>query len=252
MQWLFDPQAWLALACLSALEIVLGIDNLVFLAILSERLPEPQRPLGERLGIGLALAARLGLLGITYWVSGLVEPVAIVFGQPVSWRDVILVAGGVFLLAKATHEIHGALEGDEGEPAAPSQPSPPAASAVRLWPTVIQMVAVDVVFSLDSIATAVGMADQFWVMAAAVVVAMALMLAAAAPLSAFLSGHPTIRILALAFVLMVGMVLVADGLGLHLPKGYLYFAMGLATAVEAVNLMLRRRNKPVELRHPVP
>ena len=251
MDWLYDPQIWLGLVSLSVLEIVLGIDNLVFLAILTDRLPEERRALAERLGLAFALLARLGLLAAMVWVLGLATPVFEILGQPVSWRDIVLIGGGTFLLAKATHEIHGALEGDEDEESAAdgARPNPIVGG---LWRVVVQMGLLDLVFSLDSVITAVGMVSRLWVMAAAMVVAMALMLAAAAPLSSFLNRHPTVRMLALAFLIMIGLTLVADGLGADVPKYAIYFAMGFSAAIEGLNLLARHRQKPVHLRHPLP
>lgn len=243
MEWLSDPQVWISLFTLSALEIVLGIDNLVFLAILADRLPEAQRPAARRLGLGFALLTRLGLLASLSWIVGLTEPVVTVLGQAISWRDVILIGGGVFLLTKATHEIHGSLEGEEDA----TEGGVPAKSA-GFVATIVQIGVLDIVFSLDSVITAVGMANQLWVMAAAVVAAAALMLVASGPLAAFVSRHPTVKMLALAFLILVGMSLVADGMGYHIPKGYLYFAMGFSVVVEALNLAARRRRKPVHLR----
>ncbi len=245
MEWLHDPQAWLSLITLSALEIVLGIDNLVFLAILTDRLPDSHRPLAEKLGIAFALVARLGVLAAVAWAIRLANPLITVLGQPLSVRDIVMVGGGVFLLAKGTHEIHGALEGNDDEAAA-FQPA-----AARLWVVFVQMALLDLVFSLDSVATAVGMAADVRVMAAAIVVAMALMLVAAPPLARFLSGHPTVKMLALAFLLLVGTTLVADGLGVHVPKGYLGFAMVFSVAIEALNLLARHRQNPLRLRHPM-
>jgi len=247
MEWLTDPQIWISLLTLSALEIVLGIDNLVFLAILADRLPEPQRPAARRLGLAFALLTRLGLLASLSWIASLTEPVVTILTQPVSWRDIILIGGGVFLLTKATHEIHGSLEGEEDESEA-GQGIARAAKA-GFVATMVQIGILDIVFSLDSVITAVGMANQLWVMAAAVIVAVALMLVAAGPLSAFVSRHPTVKMLALSFLLLVGMSLVADGMGYHIPKGYLYFAMGFSVLVEGLNLAARRRRKPVHLRN---
>jgi predicted tellurium resistance membrane protein TerC len=249
MEWAFDPQIWLGLVTLSVLEVVLGIDNLVFLSILTDRLPEAERRVGARLGLLFALVTRLGLLGGITWLVGLVEPVVTIFGQPLSWRDMILVAGGVFLLAKGTHEIHGALEGDEDEPA--TEAASASSGSHLLW-VAVQIGVLDLVFSLDSVVTAVGMSNHLGVMAAAVVIAMAVMVAAAPILTDFLSRRPTVRMLALAFLLLIGMSLVADGLGVHIPKGYLYFAMGFAVVIEALNLLARHRQKPVKLRHPLP
>jgi len=247
MEWLSDPQIWISLLTLSALEIVLGVDNLVFLAILADRLPEEQRPLARKLGLAFALVTRLALLASLAWIAGLVEPVFVVFEHPVSWRDIILIGGGVFLLAKATHEIHGSLEGeDEG---GHEEGGVAKAAKAGFIATIVQIGILDIVFSLDSVITAVGMANQLWVMIAAVVVAMAVMLIASGPLAGFVSRHPTVKMLALSFLLLVGMSLVAEGMGVHIPKGYLYFAMGFSVLVEALNLAVRkRRNKAVQLR----
>lgn len=247
MEWLSDPQIWISLLTLSALEIVLGVDNLVFLAILADRLPEEQRPLARKLGLAFALVTRLALLASLAWIAGLVEPVFVVFEHPVSWRDIILVGGGVFLLAKATHEIHGSLEGDDE--GAHEEGGIAKAAKAGFVATIVQIGILDIVFSLDSVITAVGMANQLWVMIAAVVVAMAVMLIASGPLAGFVSRHPTVKMLALSFLLLVGMSLVAEGMGVHIPKGYLYFAMGFSVLVEALNLAVRkRRNKAVQLR----
>lgn len=244
MEWISDPQVWLSLFTLSALEIVLGIDNLVFLAILAGRLPEQQRPAARRLGLGFALITRLALLGSLAWIVGLTDPVFSIFTKAVSWRDIILIGGGVFLLAKATHEIHGSLEGE-------ADAAEGAATAVTAGfiSTIVQIGVLDIVFSLDSVITAVGMAQNLWVMATAVIIAVIVMLVAASPLSDFVAKHPTIKMLALSFLLLVGMSLVADGMGYHIPKGYLYFAMGFSVLVEALNLTMRRRREPVKLRN---
>lgn len=248
MEWLSDPQIWISLLTLSALEIVLGIDNLVFLAILADRLPAPQRPAARRLGLGFALITRLALLASLTWIAGLVEPVFTILDHPVSWRDVILIGGGVFLLAKATHEIHGSLEGEEDASEAGEGAGAKAVKA-GFVATIVQIGILDIVFSLDSVITAVGMASQLWVMVAAVIVAVILMLVASGPLSNFVSRHPTVKMLALSFLLLVGMSLVADGMGYHIPKGYLYFAMGFSVLVEGLNLAARRRKRPVHLRN---
>ncbi|MGE5516583.1 MAG: TerC family protein [Bacteroidota bacterium] len=251
MEWLTDPHIWISLLTLSALEVVLGIDNLVFLAILAERLPEHQRPAARKLGLGFALITRLGLLASLTWIAGLVEPVFTVLDNPVSWRDIILIGGGVFLLAKATHEIHGSLEGEgeDDEDGSSGETGVAKAATAGFVATIVQIGVLDIVFSLDSVITAVGMANQLWVMATAVVIAVILMLVASGPLSAFVSRHPTVKMLALSFLLLVGMSLVADGMGVHIPKGYLYFAMGFSVLVEALNLGAQRRKKPVHLRN---
>ncbi len=247
MEWLSDPQIWISLLTLSALEIVLGVDNLVFLAILADRLPEEQRPLARKLGLAFALLTRLMLLASLAWIAGLVEPVFTVFGHPVSWRDIILIGGGVFLLAKATHEIHASLEGDEDEGG--QEGGIAKAAKAGFLATIVQIGILDIVFSLDSVITAVGMASQLWVMVAAVVVAMVVMLIASGPLAEFVSRHPTVKMLALSFLLLVGMSLVAEGMGVHIPKGYLYFAMGFSVLVEGLNLAVKRRSKAVRLRN---
>lgn len=248
MEWLSDPQIWISLLTLSALEIVLGVDNLVFLAILADRLPEEQRPLARKLGLAFALVTRLALLASLAWIAGLVNPVFVVFEHPVSWRDIILIGGGVFLLAKATHEIHGSLEGEEE--GGHAEGGVAKAAKAGFIATIVQIGILDIVFSLDSVITAVGMANQLWVMIAAVIVAMLVMLIASGPLAGFVSRHPTVKMLALSFLLLVGMSLVAEGMGVHIPKGYLYFAMGFSVLVEALNLAVhKRRNKAVQLRN---
>ncbi|MDO8606875.1 MAG: TerC family protein [Phaeospirillum sp.] len=255
MEWLSNPDIWLSLATLSLLEIVLGVDNLVYIAIVSSRLPEPLQALGRRMGLIFALVTRIGLLGSISWIASLVDPVFVVWDHPVSWRDIIMIGGGVFLVAKATHEIHGSLEGDGGEDTentGSASPTPAAAKAGMIA-VVAQIAVLDIVFSLDSVITAVGMASDLRVMVAAVVLASAVMVVAANPLSALILRHPTIKMLALSFLLLVGMTLVADGMGHHVPKGYLYFAMGFSLAIEVLNLLARRgRRAPVKLRTPVP
>ncbi|SEH64312.1 TerC family protein [Magnetospirillum fulvum] len=257
MEWLTNPEIWLSLATLSLLEIVLGIDNLVYLSILSNRLPEHLRPLGRRLGLGFAVVTRIALLGSLTWIAGLVEPVFSVWGHPVSWRDIILIGGGVFLVAKATHEIHGSLEGEDDEiDRAAGQPSSLAAVAAPasagLLSVTIQIALLDIVFSLDSVITAVGMASNLWVMVTAVLLAALVMVLASGPMSRLIERHPTIKILALAFLLLIGVALIADGTGFHIPKGYLYFAMAFSLGIEALNLMVRNgRRKPVRLRTPL-
>lgn len=254
MAWISDPEIWLSLATLSLLEIVLGIDNLVYLAIISNRLPEPMRPLGRRLGLAFAVLTRLGLLASLSWIVGLVEPVFVVWDHPVSWRDIILIAGGTFLVAKATHEIHGSLEGEEDAPSAEGGTAGVGqAASAGLAAVIAQIAVLDIVFSLDSVITAVGMARDLWVMVAAVILASAVMVVAANPLSALISRHPTIKMLALSFLLLIGATLVADGTGFHMPKGYIYFAMAFSLGIEVLNLVARRgKRAPVKLRNPVP
>jgi predicted tellurium resistance membrane protein TerC len=255
MAWISDPEIWLSLATLSLLEIVLGIDNLVYLAIISNRLPEPQRPLGRRLGLAFAVLTRLALLASLSWIVGLVEPVFVVWDHPVSWRDIILIGGGTFLVAKATHEIHGSLEGEDEQSHAAGENGTTGAQVASsgLASVITQIAILDIVFSLDSVITAVGMARDLWVMVAAVVLASAAMVVAANPLSALIARHPTIKMLALSFLLLIGATLVADGTGFHMPKGYIYFAMAFSLGIEILNLLARRgKRTPVKLRNPVP
>ena len=235
--WVTDASIWLSLVTLAGLEIVLGIDNIVFIAILTNRLPEAQRPAARKAGMAMALLTRLALLSVLAWVATLTQPLVTIAGLALSWRDVILLAGGLFLLVKATHEIHNEVEVDEQE-------STPAEAATATFGAVVAQVAViDIIFSLDSVITAVGMAEHLWVMVVAIVIAMALMLAASTPLSNFVSNHPTVKMLALSFLMMIGVFLIADGLHFHIPKGYLYFAMSFAVFVEALNVIVARRRR---------
>ena len=236
--WIADPQIWLSLVTLSALEIVLGIDNLVFIAILTGRLPAHQRSLGRKIGLSLALITRLMLLATLAWIVGLTQPVFEIAGKGFSWRDIILIAGGLFLLYKATVEIHEMVEKDDGEPDRPE-----GAAGVTFRGVVMQIAVIDIIFSLDSVITAVGMADHLWVMVVAVVIAMIIMIVASDPLANFVSSHPTVKMLALAFLLLIGVLLIADGFGLHVPKGYIYFALAFSVAVETLNHWVRRRRK---------
>lgn len=251
MHLLSDPDAWISLLTLTALEIVLGIDNLVFLAILAGRLPPAQQPLARRLGLGFALLTRLMLLFMLAWIITLTQPVFEVFGHGVSWRDIILLTGGLFLIGKATHEIHTSLEGEEHADASAAGKATASFMAV-----VIQIGIIDIVFSLDSVITAVGMAQHLSIMVAAVVISMIVMLIAAGPLSAFVSAHPTVKMLALSFLLLIGTTLVAEGVGFHFPKAYIYAAMAFSVLVEALNLLARRnrdkKRNPVKLRTPAP
>jgi predicted tellurium resistance membrane protein TerC len=235
---LADPNAWAALATLTALEIVLGIDNLVFIAVLTAGLEGASARRARRVGLSFAFIFRVVLLAGLTWLIGLTAPLFSIFRTDVSWRDIILIGGGLFLIAKATHEIHAEVEGRGAEPAASN---PRQAFA---W-IVIQLVAVDLVFSLDSIITAIGMAEDLEVMIAAVVIAMIIMYAAANPVGAFIADHPTTKMLALAFLVLIGVALVADGFEFHIPRGYIYFAMAFAAAVEAFNVMAKRnRQRP--------
>lgn len=236
MEWLSDPQLWASLLTLTALEIVLGVDNLVFIAILAARLPEERQARARQVGLGLALISRLALLASIAWIIGLTRPVFEILGHGVSWRDIILIAGGFFLLYKGTREIHHRLEGD-----APVEEAGPArASFIGI---VLQIMVLDIVFSLDSVITAVGMANEFWVMATAIIIAVAIMLAASGPISGFIERHPTVKMLALSFLLLIGMTLVADGAGFHVPKGYIYAAIGFSISVEVLNQLAARRRK---------
>jgi predicted tellurium resistance membrane protein TerC len=237
VEWLSDPQIWAGLVTLTALEIVLGIDNLVFISILAARLPEEQQGSARRVGLALALITRLALLGSIAWVAGLTEPLFEVFGHSFSWRDLILISGGLFLLYKGTREIHYRLEEDVQHDGADAAP-------LSFGSVIAQIVLLDIVFSLDSVITAVGMANNFWVMAAAVVIAVCIMLVASGPVSAFIDRHPTVKMLALSFLLLIGMTLVADGAGVHVPKGYIYAAIGFSVGVEALNQLAARRRRP--------
>jgi predicted tellurium resistance membrane protein TerC len=243
MEILADPQTWLSLATLTLLEIVLGIDNLVFIAVLVEKLPTAERAAARRLGIAFALGTRLLLLAGIAWLAGLTAPVFDLLGRGVSWRDLVLILGGFFLLYKSTHEIHGSLEGEEGEASA--------RVAAGFVSVVTQIAILDIVFSLDSVITAVGMAQHLSIMVTAIVLAMLVMLAAAGPVSDFVTRHPTVKMLALSFLLLIGTALIADGLGFHIPKGYIYAAMGFSMLVEGLNMLARRRRAaPVQLRLP--
>jgi predicted tellurium resistance membrane protein TerC len=236
---LTDPAAWLALATLVVMEVVLGIDNLVFVALLSNKLPEEHRRRGRAIGLGLALLLRLLLLGTLAFIVGLTHPVLWLMGHGFSWRDLILAAGGLFLVWKATREIHESVEPEAGEAERPERPAIGFASAV------LQILALDLVFSIDSILTAVGMTDQLPIMAVAVIIAVGLMLAAAGPISAFIRRNPSIVMLALGFLLMIGMALIAEGCGVIVPKGYIYAAMAFSAFVEGLNMLARKRRRGV-------
>jgi predicted tellurium resistance membrane protein TerC len=236
-----EPEAWIALITLTALEIVLGIDNIIFISILTGRLPEDQRQKGRMIGLALAMIMRIALLVSLAWVVQLTEPLFTVFGKGISGKDLILIGGGLFLLAKSTHEIHHKLEGMEEEG--------PTTAYSTMKSVLVQIVVLDIVFSLDSVITAVGMARHLPVMVTAVVIAVIFMMLFAKPIGDFVEDHPTVKMLALSFLLLIGMALVADGLGFHIPKGYIYFAMGFSVFVEMLNIQLRKgKREPVKLR----
>src|SRR5687767_12567487 len=242
MELLTDPQAWIALATLTALEIVLGVDNIIFISILVGRLPKEQQPRGRTIGLALAMLTRIALLLSITWVMGLSAELFSVLGRGVSGRDLILIGGGLFLLAKSTLEIHTSLEGEEHDTEVKGRAS--------FLSVIIQIAIIDIVFSLDSVITAVGMADHVEVMIAAVVAAVLVMMFLAGPISDFVDRHPTIKMLALSFLILIGTALVGEGLGFHIPKGYIYFAMAFSVAVEMLNIRVRNRLKtdPVKLR----
>lgn len=240
-EWLLSPEAWVALATLLALEIVLGIDNIIFITILVGRLPRQQRDLARTLGISFAMLSRLGLLFSLAWIIGLVEPLFSVAGQEISGRDLVLICGGLFLLIKATHEIHTSLEAAQ-ETAAPK-------FGYGFMTTIVQITLLDIVFSLDSVITAVGLVQHLSVMVIAIVGAVIVMLFAAKPIGDFVDRHPTIKMLALSFLLLIGVTLVTEGFDVHVPKGYIYFAMAFSVLVELLNIRAYRGKKeaPVKL-----
>jgi predicted tellurium resistance membrane protein TerC len=239
MEWLTDPEIWIALTTLTFLEIVLGIDNIIFISILSGKLPEALQPRARRLGLLAAMVMRVLLLFSLAWIIRLTEPWFTVLGQDISGRDLILILGGLFLLGKSTYEIHDKLEGEEGHASR--------AVASSFASVIVQIMLLDIVFSLDSVITAVGMVDQLWVMIAAVVISVAIMVLSAEPISAFVHRHPTVKMLALSFLLLIGMSLLLEGFDHHIPKGYIYFAMGFSVFVEMINLRIRRAAAPVHL-----
>ena len=243
MDWIADPQAWVAFATLLGLEIVLGVDNVIFISILAGKLPAGQQGKARYWGLGLAMITRILLLLSIAWVIRLTTPLFGILGRAISGRDIILIVGGLFLIGKATHEIHEKLEGDIGE------------ASVRVAPTfasvIVQILLLDIVFSLDSVITAVGMVDDVGIMVSAVVVAVLFMMGFAAPISSFVDRRPTVKMLALSFLLLIGVVLVAEGWGQHIGKGYIYFAMGFSVFVEMLNLKLRKSHaEPVKLHEP--
>ena len=239
MDWISDPQIWIAFLTLSVLELVLGIDNVIFISILSGKLPEKDQPRARLIGLSLALIMRVILLFSLTWVMTLVAPIFSIWGQGFSGRDLILLIGGLFLIFKSTHEIHGSLEGIDGE------------SSRKVYPgftsVIIQIMLLDIVFSLDSVITAVGMVNNIWVMIAAVIVSIIAMMLFAGKIGAFVQRHPTIKMLALSFLLMIGVTLIAEGFEFHIPKGYVYFAMAFSVFVEVLNIRLRKKAKPVVL-----
>jgi predicted tellurium resistance membrane protein TerC len=234
---LTDPQAWAALVTLSALEIVLGIDNVVFISVLVTRLEPARQRRARQVGLSLALVFRIALLFALTWLAALTAPIVTILGNGISWRDVILIGGGLFLIGKATHEMHAEVEGphDDGRPAS--------AAGAAFSAVIVQIVVIDLVFSIDSIVTAIGMAQDIRIMVAAVLIAVAVMYAASGPVSTFIEAHPTTKVLALAFLVLIGVALVADGFDFHVPRGYIYFAMAFSGAVEAVNIAAQRRRR---------
>ena len=233
MELLTNPEVWIAFATLTLLELVLGIDNVIFISILADKLPAAQRERARRVGLFMAMFMRLGLLLLLAWIVGLVTPLFTILDQEISGRDLILIGGGLFLVWKSTTEIHGSLEGEEGH----------TSSAVKatFGAVILQIMIIDLVFSLDSIITAVGMVDDVRVMMAAVIASVALMMMFAGPIGRFVSDHPTIKMLALSFLVVVGVVLIAEGFDHHVPKGYVYFAMAFSLGVELLNIRMRRR-----------
>jgi predicted tellurium resistance membrane protein TerC len=250
MDFLLDPNTWVAFAMLTALEIVLGVDNIIFISILVGRLPPEHRDKARRLGLGFAMATRLLLLLSLSWVMGLTADLFSVLGQGISGRDLVLLFGGLFLLYKASHEIFIEVEARD-EHDAPQMASANVASAGRklFWGIIGQIAVIDIVFSLDSVITAVGMVDQIWIMVAAVVASVAIMLVAARPIGEFVQNHPSVKVLALAFLVMVGMALIAEAFDAHVPKGYIYVAMAFSLAVEALNMRARAKRRAARAAH---
>lgn len=241
-EWISSPEAWIALFTLTVLEIVLGIDNIIFVAILADRVKEDQRARARRVGLSIAISTRVLLLFSIVWIMRLTDTLFTVFGHEVSGRDLILILGGVFLLFKSTREIHHKLEGEDPERSVDRH--------ATFLSVIIQIALLDIVFSLDSVITAVGIADHLPVMVIAVLIAGFFMIVSAEGVSSFVSEHPTVKVLALSFLLLIGMSLVAEGMGQHIPKGYIYFAMGFSVFVELINLRVSRRRNPVHLRGP--
>ncbi len=248
IELLSNPQTWIALATLTALELVLGIDNIIFISILVDKLPKAQQETARRLGLFMAMFMRIGLLLTLAWIVGMVEPLFHLFGYGFSGRDLILIGGGLFLIWKSTVEIHGSLEGEDE-----TAPSGSKAAKAAFGAAIVQIMLIDLVFSLDSIITAVGMVDDVRIMIAAVVASVGLMMLFASPIGRFVSSHPTIKMLALSFLVVVGVVLVAEGFGHHVPKGYIYFAMAFSLGVEMINIKMRKNaDTKVKLRQQIP
>lgn len=239
MEWIADPQIWIAFLTLAVLELVLGIDNVIFISILSGKLPEKDQKRARLIGLSLALIMRVILLFSLTWVMGLVEPLFTVIGHTVSGRDLILLVGGLFLIFKSTHEIHGSLEGSDGDSSRKTY--------AGFTGVIIQIMLLDIVFSLDSVITAIGMVSNVWIMIAAVVVSIIAMMLFAGSIGAFVQRHPTVKMLALAFLLLIGVTLIAEGMHQHISKGYIYFAMAFSVFVEVLNIRLRKKAKPVIL-----
>ena len=240
-EWLSNPEAWIALGALIALEVVLGIDNIIFISILVGRLPENQRNIARKLGLSLAMLTRLALLFSLVWVLGLVEPWFSIFEIEISGRDIILIVGGLFLLAKSTHEIHDSLE--------VVQETESESKAVGFYSVLVQIAILDIVFSLDSVITAVGLVDHLSIMVIAIIVAVIVMLFSAKPIGEFVDRNPTIKLLALSFLILIGFTLIAEGFDVHIPKGYIYFAMAFSVAVEMLNIKARKKKEtmPIQL-----
>ncbi len=247
MEWLASPEAWIALVTLTALEIVLGIDNIIFISILVGRLPPEQRELARRLGLALAMGTRILLLFALVWMMGLIEPLFSVAGYEISGRDLILLGGGLFLLWKSVHEIHNSLEGPE------EAQTMKGAVASSFGVILAQIAVIDIVFSLDSVITAVGMVEQLSIMVIAIVIAVAIMMVSAKPIGDFVDRHPTVKMLALSFLILVGMALIGESLDFHIPKAYIYFAMAFSVAVEMLNIRMRtkRAAAAVKLHKPI-
>jgi predicted tellurium resistance membrane protein TerC len=242
MDWIGDPQAWIGFVTLAVLEIVLGIDNIIFISILAGKLPTAQQQRARLIGLGLAMLMRVLLLLSLSWIARLTTPLFTVLGMDISGRDLVLIVGGLFLIAKSTHEIHNRLEGEEGEASGKV--------AATLSSVLVQIVLLDIVFSLDSVITAIGMVNEIGIMISAVVVAVIFMMLFARPIGDFVERHPTVKMLALAFLLMIGVALIGEGLDQHIPKGYIYFAMAFSVLVEMLNLRARKAAEPLHLRKP--